>query len=79
MLTPTTPRYEIEGGDSEWKDAEKSVEKATKSGKGNPLVSVKTKTKRKAETEEVEVNEKSNGGERGGHGKSKKPKREKRK
>lgn len=71
-------RYEIGGGKTEWEEAEKLVEKATKSGKSNPLVSVKThKAKRKAEPEEAEVNGKDHGDR--GHGKSKKAKRDKRK
>jgi N-acetyltransferase 10 len=42
-------RYEIEEGAPGWADAEKQVLNATKSGKKNPVVSVKsTKTKRKA-------------------------------
>jgi N-acetyltransferase 10 len=42
-------RYEIEEGAPGWADAEKQVLNATKSGKKNPAVSVKsTKTKRKA-------------------------------
>ncbi|KAK4218425.1 nucleolar ATPase [Rhypophila decipiens] len=71
-------QYEVGGAAAEWEEAEKLVEKATKSGKSNPLVSIKSqKAKRKAETEEVEVNGKEQG-ERG-HGKSKKAKRDKRK
>jgi N-acetyltransferase 10 len=42
-------RYEIEEGAPGWADAEKLVLNATKSGKKNPVVSVKsTKSKRKA-------------------------------
>lgn len=65
-------RYEVEGDDAVWEDAEKRVRQAAKGGRSNPLVSVKTKTKRKAE--EAEGRE-----ERGdkGHGKAKKAKREK--
>ncbi|KAK0725392.1 GNAT acetyltransferase 2-domain-containing protein [Lasiosphaeris hirsuta] len=45
-------QYEIDGGSTQWEDAEKQVLKAAKSGKGNPLVSVKTqKAKRKASPE----------------------------
>lgn len=49
------------------------MRQAAKSGKSNPLVSVKTKTKRKAE--EADVREEKNGDK--GHSKSKKAKREK--
>lgn len=72
VLTRST-RYEIEGDDAVWEDAEKRVQQAAKSGKGNPLVSVKTKTKRKAE--EAEGHEERAGDK--GHSKSKKAKREK--
>ncbi|EAQ83266.1 hypothetical protein CHGG_09670 [Chaetomium globosum CBS 148.51] len=68
-----TPAGSIGGDKSAWEDAEKQVQKATKSGKGNPLVSVKTKVKRKAE--EADGHEEK-GGDRG-HSKSKKAKREK--
>jgi len=68
-------QYEIEGGDDEWREAEKRVTKATKEGKSNPLVSVKTK-KRKAEPEYVE--EKAEKKDRGDK-KGKKPKHDKRK
>lgn len=61
-------RYEIEDDETVWKDAEKQVLKAAKSGKSGTTVSVKTKTKRKA----VE-----DGGEEKGHSKAKKPKKEK--
>lgn len=71
-------RYEIGGDRAEWEEAEKLVDRATKSGKANPLVSVKThKAKRKAEPEEAEVNGKDHGDR--GHGKSKKAKRDKKK
>jgi N-acetyltransferase 10 len=67
------PRYEIEGGTAEWEDAEKRVLLAAKSGKANPLVSVKSrKEKRKAEPETAEVRDDEFGG------KGKKAKREKR-
>ncbi|KAK3319898.1 GNAT acetyltransferase 2-domain-containing protein [Cercophora scortea] len=71
-------QYEIDGGAAEWEEAEKRVLKAAKSGKANPLVSVKSqKVKRKAEPEEVpEVNDDF---EERRHGKSKKAKRDKRK
>ena len=49
------------------------MQQAAKSGKGNPLVSVKSKAKRKAE--EADGHEEK-GGDRG-HSKSKKAKREK--
>ncbi|KAK3990976.1 N-acetyltransferase 10 [Cladorrhinum sp. PSN332] len=66
-------QYEVEGDEAVWKDAEKSVLNATKSGKSNVVVSVKSKTKRKAETE-------TDGRDDGdkGHSKSKKAKKEKR-
>ncbi|KAM7204296.1 nucleolar ATPase [Naviculisporaceae sp. PSN 640] len=71
-------QYEIGGDRAEWQEAEKLVDRATKSGKSNPLVSVKThKAKRKAEAEEAEVNGKDHGDR--GHGKSKKAKRDKKK
>jgi N-acetyltransferase 10 len=42
-------RYEIEEGAPGWADAEKQILNATKSGKKDPVVSVKSsKTKRKA-------------------------------
>lgn len=66
-------RYEIEGDDVAWQDAEKRVQQAAKSGKSNPLVSVKSKTKRKAE--DADGREERNGDK--GHTKSKKAKREK--
>jgi N-acetyltransferase 10 len=66
-------RYEIEGDDAAWKDAEKRVKQAAKSGKSNPLVSVKTKAKRKAE--EAEVPDEGRGEK--GHGKAKKVKKDK--
>ncbi|KAK4664944.1 N-acetyltransferase 10 [Podospora pseudopauciseta] len=61
-------QYEIEDDETVWRDAEKQVLKAAKSGKSGTTVSVKTKTKRKA----VE-----DGGEEKGHSKAKKPKKEK--
>lgn len=70
------PRYEIDE-DAAWDDAEKRVKQAAKSGKSNPLVSVKSKTKRKAEEADGH-DERATGGEKG-HSKSKKAKREKRK
>lgn len=66
-------RYEIEGDDAAWHEAEKRVQHAAKSGKGNPVVSVKTKAKRKAE--EADGHEEKGGDK--GHSKSKKAKREK--
>jgi N-acetyltransferase 10 len=72
VLTWTT-RYEIEGDKTAWEDAEKRVQQAAKSGKSNPLVSVKTKAKRKAE--EADGHEEKGGDK--GHSKSKKAKREK--
>jgi N-acetyltransferase 10 len=66
-------RYEIEGDDAAWQDAEKRVQQAAKSGKSNPLVSVKTKAKRKAEEADGREEER---GEKG-HGKAKKAKKEK--
>lgn len=76
MLTQATAtRYEIESDDEAWRDAEKRVQQATKSGKSNPLVSVKSsKTKRKAETE---VDGHGEGAGEKGHAKSKKAKRDK--
>jgi N-acetyltransferase 10 len=45
----TKTRYEIEGDTPAWEDAEKQVLSATKQGKSNPVVSVKSaKQKRKA-------------------------------
>ncbi|KAK4192199.1 N-acetyltransferase 10 [Podospora australis] len=64
-------QYEIEDDDVAWKEAETQVAKATKSGKLNPTVSVKTKAKRKAEADG------GDGGEKG-HSKAKKAKKEKR-
>lgn len=69
-------RYEIDGDEATWEDAEKIVKKAVKGGKSNPLVSVKTKTKRKAETEGE--GREGGAGEKG-HSKAKKAKRDKRK
>ena len=66
-------RYEVEGDDAVWEDAEKRVRQAAKSGKSNPLVSVKTKTKRKAEDAD---GQEERGGDKG-RDKSKKAKREK--
>jgi len=54
-----------------WEDAEKRVVVAAKSGKANPVVSVRMKTKRKAETE-------GEGRDEVEKVKSKKPKKEKR-
>jgi N-acetyltransferase 10 len=68
-------RYEIEGDDTAWQEAEKRVKQAAKTGKGAPLVSVKTKAKRKAE--EVAAPEEAAGEK--GHSKPKKAKRDKRK
>jgi len=68
-------QYEIEGDNAAWEQAEKLVQKAAKSGKGNPLVSVKTKAKRKAEEADGR-DEKGGSGEKG-HSKAKKAKREK--
>lgn len=65
------PRYEIEGDDVAWKEAETQALKATKSGKLNPVVSVKSKTKRKAEADGVDEAEKA-------HSKAKKVKKDKR-
>lgn len=45
----TKNRYEIEGDTPAWEEAEKQVLSATKQGKSNPVVSVKSaKQKRKA-------------------------------
>ncbi|KAK3385029.1 GNAT acetyltransferase 2-domain-containing protein [Podospora didyma] len=69
-------QYEIDGDGAAWEDAEKRIQKATKSGQKNPLVSVKSqKAKRKAEPEVVEKVDDGFGDR--GHGKAKKPKREK--
>ncbi|KAK3305790.1 GNAT acetyltransferase 2-domain-containing protein [Chaetomium strumarium] len=68
-------QYEIEGDDAAWQEAEKRVKQAAKTGRGAPLVSVKTKAKRKAE--EADAPEEAAGEK--GHSKSKKAKRDKRK
>ncbi|KAK4100388.1 DUF699-domain-containing protein [Parathielavia hyrcaniae] len=68
-------QYEIDGDATAWEDAEKRVKQAAKSGKSNPLVSVKTKTKRKAEEADHGLDEGTRGDK--GHSKSKKPKRDK--
>jgi len=69
-------RYEIEGGTAEWEEAEKRALQATKSGKSNPLVSVKThKAKRKASPEPTEKHDEGHGDK--AHKKSKKVKRDK--
>ncbi|KAK4232017.1 hypothetical protein QBC38DRAFT_506406 [Podospora fimiseda] len=67
-------QYEVEGDDVVWKEAEKSVLNATKSGKSNVVVSVKSKTKRKAETEA----DGRDGGDKGHSKSTKKAKKEKR-
>ncbi|KAK4166557.1 N-acetyltransferase 10 [Cladorrhinum sp. PSN259] len=64
-------QYEVEGDDVAWKEAEHSVLKATKGGKSNVVVSVKSKSKRKAEVDGQDDGEKA-------HSKSKKAKKEKR-
>lgn len=49
-------QYEIEGGAPAWADAEKQVLNATKGGKKNPVVSVKSsKSKRKADETAAEI------------------------
>lgn len=49
ILTRLLFRYQIDDNDDAWKDAEKAVISATKGGKSNPVVSVKSsKQKRKA-------------------------------
>ncbi|KAK0649431.1 GNAT acetyltransferase 2-domain-containing protein [Cercophora newfieldiana] len=69
-------QYEIEGGNAEWEEAEKRALQATKSGKANPLVSVKSqKAKRKASPEPAEKHDDGYGDKE--HKKSKKAKREK--
>lgn len=68
-------RYEVEGDSAAWEDAEKRVQQAAKSGKDNPLVSVKSKSKRKAEEADGHDERGSRGEE--GHTKPKKAKREK--
>ncbi|EOO00838.1 putative nucleolar atpase protein [Phaeoacremonium minimum UCRPA7] len=55
-------QYEIEGDAPGWQDAEKQVLNATKQGKANPVVSVKSsKTKRKAGQTAAEVYEEAFG------------------
>ena len=55
-------QYEIEGDAPGWQDAEKQVLNATKQGKANPVVSVKSsKTKRKAGPTAAEVYEEAFG------------------
>ncbi|KAH6615638.1 GNAT acetyltransferase 2-domain-containing protein [Chaetomium sp. MPI-SDFR-AT-0129] len=68
-------QYEVEGDNAAWEDAEKRVQQAAKSGKENPLVSVKSKSKRKAEEADGH-DERASRGEKG-HSKPKKAKREK--
>jgi N-acetyltransferase 10 len=56
-------RYEIEEGAPGWADAEKQVLKATKGGRKNPVVSVKSsKSKRKAGESAAEILEQEMGG-----------------
>lgn len=50
-------RYAIEGDAPAWADAEKQVRNASKDGKTNPVVSVKSKQKRKAGQTAAEVYE----------------------
>lgn len=69
-------RYEIEGDNAAWEEAERRVQQAAKSGKSAPMVSVKTKVKRKVE--ETDGHEEKGGGDKG-HFKSKKAKRDKKK
>ncbi|KAL2260180.1 hypothetical protein VTK26DRAFT_5913 [Humicola hyalothermophila] len=68
-------QYEIEGDEAAWEDAEKRVREAAKSGKTNPLVSVKSKTKRKAETEADIRDESGEKGHSKGHKKAKREKK----
>ena len=72
-LTPDS-RYEIEGDAPGWEEAEKQVLKATKEGRSNPIVSVKSKqSKRKAGMTAAEVYEEAFGKKK--HKQAKKSKR----
>ncbi|XDG09699.1 hypothetical protein ABKA04_009314 [Annulohypoxylon sp. FPYF3050] len=67
-------QYEIEGDAPGWEEAEKQVLKATKEGRSNPVVSVKSKqSKRKAGMTAAEVYEEAFGEKK--HKKAKKSKR----
>ncbi|KAI1442035.1 DUF699-domain-containing protein [Annulohypoxylon stygium] len=67
-------QYEIEGDAPGWEEAEKQVLKATKEGRSNPVVSVKSKqSKRKAGMTAAEIYEETFGEKK--HKKAKKSKR----
>lgn len=56
------PRYEVEGDNPAWDDAEKQVRGAAKRGQANPVVSIKSsKTKRKVGATAAEVYEEAFG------------------
>ena len=59
----TVLRYDIDGNDeTAWEEAQRQVLKATKEGRANPVVSVKSsKTKRKAGPTAAEVYEEAFG------------------
>lgn len=69
-------RYEVGGDTSAWQEAEKQALKATKGGKANPVVSVKSQTKRKAGPTAADVYEEAFGEKK--HKKAKKERRGKR-